>query len=432
MTNAIVYPSLPGFTNLIYPACSLLVAQPSKQVNSALRNSMNAHEKKAVAALAAIFALRMFGLFMLLPLLAIYAAQFPHSTPLLIGLALGIYGLTQGLLQIAFGMASDRFGRKRVIAIGLLIFAFGSVLAALADSIGALLIGRALQGAGAISSALLALAADLTRETQRTNAMAVMGVSIGVVFVLSLMFAPLLESLLGVPGIFWLSVALALAAMVVLWRIVPPAARHSERVVALSVVRFRRLLVDAQLLRLNGGVFCLHMVLTALFVVLPGFLHLSSGLPLAAHWKLYAPVLLLSVLGMLPLLRFGARRRRLTAAFNWSVALLLISSLAMAYANQHGIVPLLMSLWLFFVAFNTLEAMLPSLVSRLAPPADKGTAIGVYHTFQFLGMFAGGFVSGWLSGQFGMHSVYWLCAAIAGLWLASASTAPKFRFHADA
>ncbi len=393
---------------------------------------MNAHEKKEVSALAGIFALRMFGLFMLLPVLAIYAAKLPHSTPLLIGLALGIYGLTQGLFQIAFGMASDRFGRKRVISAGLLVFALGSVVAALADTIGGLLLGRALQGAGAISAAVLALVADLTRETQRTTAMAVMGVSIGLVFLLSLMFAPLLESMLGVPGIFWLTAGLALVAMAVLWYLVPrhhPAdATQPPRVLTQSAQHFRRLLVDRQLLRLNFGVFCLHMSLTALFVVLPALLRATSGLPLAAHWQFYAPVLVLSVVGMLPLLRLSAREARLGAAFKSAVALLLVAMVAMGWASGHGIAALLVSLWLFFVAFNTLEAMLPSLVSRLAPSADKGAAIGVYHTFQFLGMFIGGLCAGWFSGQFGASSVYWLCAGVAGVWLVKAVTAPKFRF----
>ncbi len=393
---------------------------------------MTGPERRAVAALAGIFALRMLGLFMLLPVLAIYAARLPAATPLLVGLALGIYGLTQGLLQIPFGMASDRFGRKRVITVGLLVFAAGSVVAALADSMAGLIIGRAIQGGGAVSAAVLALTADLTGEAQRTKAMAAIGVSIGAVFLLSLMFAPLLQSAIGVAGIFWLSAGLGLVAVAVLWRVVPdpgpdPGSLPSRPEVIPWTARFGGILADRQLLRLNCGVFCLHLMLTAVFVTLPALLLAKSGLPLAGHWKLYAPVLLLSVAGMLPLVLLGSRNRSVGPAFNGAVALLLPATTAMAWAAGQGITALLAALWLFFVAFNALEAMLPSLVSRIAPATGKGAAIGVYNTFQFLGMFAGGLIAGWLSGRFGAHSVYWFCALAAGLWLAGAVTAPKFR-----
>ena len=389
-----------------------------------------------MAALAGIFALRMLGLFMLLPVLAIYAARLPAATPLLVGLALGIYGLTQGLLQIPFGMASDRFGRKRVITIGLLVFAAGSVVAALADSMAGLIIGRAIQGGGAVSAAVLALTADLTGEAQRTKAMAAIGVSIGAVFLLSLMFAPLLQSAIGVAGIFWLSAGLGLAAVAVLWWVVPDpgsgSGSLSSRPEATSwTARFGGILADRQLLRLNCGVFCLHLMLTAVFVTLPALLLAKSDLPLAGHWKLYAPVLLLSVVGMIPLVLLGSRDRSVGLAFTGAVALLLPATTAMAWAAGQGITALLAALWLFFVAFNALEAMLPSLVSRIAPATGKGAAIGVYNTFQFLGMFAGGLIAGWLSGRFGAHSVYWFCALAAGLWLAAAVTAPKFRLDGN-
>ena len=228
-------------------------------------------EKRAVAALAAIFALRMFGLFMLLPVLAIYATRLADSTPLLVGLAFGVYGLTQGLFQIAFGIASDRFGRRRVITAGLLVFALGGVIAALADSMLGLVIGRAIQGAGAVSAATLALVADLTSAAARTKAMAVVGISIGAAFVLSLMLAPPLQSVIGVAGIFWLSAALALAAIGVLWRAVPEPRRAPAAVGdAPWRRRLRAILADAQLMRLNGGVFCLHLILTAAVCRLAG------------------------------------------------------------------------------------------------------------------------------------------------------------------
>lgn len=395
---------------------------------------MNAAEKKAVSALAGIFALRMFGLFMLLPVLAVYAARLPASTPLLVGLALGIYGLTQGLLQFAFGAASDRFGRKPVITAGLLVFAAGSVVAALADSIAGLIAGRAIQGAGAVSAAVLALTADLTGEAQRTKAMAVIGVSIGAVFILSLMLAPPLQGAIGVTGIFYLGAGLAAVAVGVLWRVVPdPAAGAVADAASDSrpwTRRFGGILADRQLMRLNAGVFCLHLSLTAVFVVLPRMLQEKSGLPLAGHWKIYAPVLLLSVAGMLPLVYLGSRNRGIAAAFAGAVALLASATASMAWAvgAGAGLPALLAALWLFFVAFNALEALLPSLVSRIAPAAGKGAAIGAYNTCQFLGMFAGGAAAGWLSGHFGAAGVYGACAAVTGLWLLGVAAAPKFRF----
>ena len=391
---------------------------------------MNVPEKKAVSALAAIVALRMFGLFMLLPVLAIHASLLPASTPLLIGLALGIYGLTQGLFQIPLGLASDRLGRKLVITAGLLMFAAGSVIAALADSIGGLIIGRAIQGAGAISAALLALTADLTRETQRTKAMAVIGVSIGGVFLLSLMLAPPLQSVIGVAGIFWLSAVLALAAIGMLWCMVPNPDVLAPRRPTPLTRHLGGVLADAQLMRLNFGVFSLHLLLTALFVTLPELLQANSGIALADHWRLYAPVLLLSVVGMIPLVLLGSRNHGVAPAFNGAVALLLLATTALAWAAGGGIGALLFALWLFFVAFNSLEAMLPSLVSRLAPASGKGAALGVYNSFQFLGMFVGGLAAGWISGRYGADGVYWFCAAVAALWLAISLTAPKFQLSA--
>ncbi len=386
---------------------------------------MSAPEKKAVSALAGIFALRMFGLFLLLPVLAIYAARLPASTPLLVGLALGVYGLTQGLFQIAFGIASDRFGRKPVITAGLLVFAAGSLIAALADNIGALIIGRAIQGAGAVSAAALALTADLTSEAQRTKAMAVIGVSIGAVFLLSLMLAPPLQGIIGVAGIFWLGAALALAAVGVLWRWVPEPDASPRREHAPVAWHLRRILADAHLMRLNAGVFCLHASLTAVFVVLPALLQTQSGIPLAGHWQLYVPVLLLSVVGMVPLVLLGSRDTGIAAAFGGAVGLLLLASGALAWSAGGGLVALLAALWLFFVAFNALEALLPSLVSRTAPPADKGAAIGVYTSFQFLGMFAGGLIAGYLTTPFGATGVFYFCTVAAGLWLVSILVAPK-------
>ncbi|MGR3983960.1 MAG: MFS transporter [Gammaproteobacteria bacterium] len=379
---------------------------------------MNAAERKAVAALAAIFALRMSGLFLLLPVLAPHAARMPESTSLLAGLALGVYGATQGALQIPFGLASDRFGRKRVITAGLLVFALGGAVAAMAESIEMLIIGRAIQGGGAISAATLALTADLTRAKSRTTAMAVIGAGIGAVFLLSLIFAPPLQSAIGVRGIFWLSMAFALGAIALLWGAVPQpppprAAAHRKAILAAR-----------PLWRLNFGAFALHAILTAMFVALPALLLAQSSLPPAAHWKLYAPVLALSLPGMAPLLMLASRRRE--AALRCAIALLAAACIALAIFAGRGALPAsLAALCMFFAAFNALEAMLPSLLSRLAPAHAKGAAIGVYSTFQFFGMFAGGVCAGGIAGHFGAGGVFWFCAALGAVWLAAA--APRMR-----
>ncbi|MGR3914936.1 MAG: MFS transporter [Gammaproteobacteria bacterium] len=397
---------------------------------------MNAAERKAVSALAAIFALRMSGLFLLLPVLAPHAARMPGSSPLLVGLALGVYGATQGALQIPFGMASDRFGRKIVITAGLLVFALGGAVAALAESIEMLLIGRAIQGGGAVSAAALALTADLTRAKTRTTAMAIIGVSIGAVFLLSLIFAPPLQNAIGIGGIFWMSAAFALAAIALLWGVVPQppprAAAHfaDGALLRLNVGAFA---LHGALLRLNFGAFALHGALTAVFVALPALLLAQSGLPLGAHWKLYAPVLALSLPGMAALLMLASRRQ--DAALRGAIGLLLAACIALAVFSGNGasagtslpaspdssLAMSLAALCLFFTAFNALEAMLPSQVSRLAPAHAKGAAIGVYNTFQFLGMFAGGVCGGWLGGRFGAAGVFWFCASLGAFWLAAAS-----------
>ena len=417
---------------------------------------MNKTETRAVSALATVLALRMAGLFLPLPVLAVYAAGLPGGSPLLTGLALGVYGLTQGLLQIAFGAASDRFGRKPVITVGLLVFAAGGIIAATADSAAGLVIGRAVQGAGAVSAAVWALTADLTRESARAPAMAAIGVTIGAMFLLSLMLAPPLQGLIGVAGIFHLGAALAVAAVAVLWWVVPDPgvgdarggaghARgtcgdgvcHARDGAAPAAPRLRVLLADRELLRLNLGAFCLHFTLTAVFVALPPLLQTASGLALAAHWKIYAPVLALSVLGMLPLLLAARATATVTGGAAFAVAVGLLAAacagLGMAAAGRFGdgigggLPALLSALWLFFVAFNALEALLPSLVSRLAPPAAKGAALGVCQTFQVLGLFAGGALAGAVSGVFGAAGVYGLCAAVAGMWLVVAVTTPRRR-----
>jgi MFS family permease len=393
-------------------------------------DGLTAVEKRAVFSLAAIFGLRLFGLFLLLPVLAIYAATLPGSTPLYVGLALGVYGLTQAMLQIPFGLLSDRIGRKKIITIGLLIFAAGSVVAALASTIEWVIIGRAIQGGGAVSSAVLALTADLTREEQRTKAMALIGMSIGLVFLLSITIAPPLASQIGVEGLFWITSILALLAIAGLHLVVPtPRRRVTHRDVIPAREQIGDVLRNPQLLRLDFGIFVLHMVLTALFVVLPGQIIRIGELELAQHWQVYLPVMVLSVMGMLPLIIASSRSGKVTAIYRIGAAILGLGLviLALATAVERPLFSMLMlGIWVFFVGFNALEAMLPSLVSRISPAASKGTAIGVYNSLQFFGMFVGGIVAGVLAGNYGPASVFWFCAGMVALWIVVAGFAPAF------
>ncbi len=387
---------------------------------------MSPIERRAVFSLASIFSLRMFGLFMLLPVLAVYADELSGTTPLLLGLALGIYGLTQAIFQIPFGMLSDRMGRKKIISCGLIIFAAGSILAALADSIQWLIIGRAVQGAGAISAAVLALNADLTRNEQRTKSMAIIGMSIGFTFLMSLIFAPVLHGIIGIDGVFWLIAGLALLAILVLYQVVPnvPLGTESKQYIPLQS-QFSNTLKNRPLMQLNLGILVLHLVLTALFLVLPNLLITHSGLPLSAHWKLYAPILLLSVVGMIPFVIASSKPNLVKTIYRLAILLLLITlvmlvMLAIFTPSLHW---LLILMTLFFSAFNALESLLPSLVSQLAAADSKGTAMGIYSTFQFSGIFLGGLVGGGVFAIQGIVGVFVFCGmAVLGWLLIACST----------
>jgi MFS family permease len=385
---------------------------------------LNALERRAVASLGSIFVLRLLGLFLILPVFALYAEQLDGHTPFLVGLALGVYGLTQGLLQIPFGMVSDRLGRKPVIAAGLLVFAVGSVVAALATSIEGVILGRALQGAGAVSAAVVAMIADLTREQTRTKAMAIIGISVGGSFVLSLLLGPVLNAAIGVPGIFWMTAVLALAGIGVLVLFAPTPTRTEAHADVEAMPRqFWRVLRDGRLLRLDLGIFFLHCALTAVFVVVPLALVRHAGLPVAEHWKVYLPVMLLSAVFMFPLVALAEKRARQRAVFAGAVLLLAVSQSVLyeAHTTLSGIVT---GLLFYFVAFNVLEAMLPSLISKTAPPAAKGTAIGVFTTCEFLGAFVGGALGGFVYGRFGMAAVFGMTAALLASWFVIAATAP--------
>jgi predicted MFS family arabinose efflux permease len=397
-------------------------------MQSGYSDSLSAAELRASGALASIYAVRMLGLFMILPVFALYAEGLAHVTPFLVGLAIGIYGLTQALLQIPLGMLSDRLGRKPVIVAGLLVFAAGSVLAALSDSIYGVIAGRAVQGAGAIAAVVLAMAADLTREEHRTKVMAIIGLSIGASFSLALVAGPVLDRWVGVSGIFWLTALLALAAIAITLMLLPtPAAARVHRDAQAVAGSFGGLLRDPQLLRLDAGIFVLHMVLTANFVVLPLLLRDGLGLDSANHWWVYLPVLLAGFVAMVPFIVYAEKHRRMKPVFVGAIAVLAIAQGAMA-ASDGSLAWLVFALFVFFAAFNLLEASLPSLVAKMAPPDRKGTAMGIYSTTQFLGVFVGGAVGGLLHARFGITGVFLLGALGALLWLVLAASMRRPRY----
>ncbi len=379
-------------------------------------SGMTATEKRAAVSLAGVFSLRMLGLFLILPVFALYAEDLAGNTPLLIGVAIGAYGLTQAILQIPFGLLSDHIGRKPVIVGGLILFAVGSVVAALADTMYGVILGRALQGSGAIAAAVMALAADLTREEQRTKAMAMIGMSIGMAFAIALVAGPSLGAWIGVQGIFWLTAALALAGVAIVVLVVPrPLVSRVHRDAEPVPKQFGRVLRDANLLRLDAGILILHMILTAGFVVIPVVLRDSAGLDSADHWQVYLPVLLASVVAMVPFIIMAERHRRMKQVFLGAVLLLGLAEFGLS-RSVGSLTGMVVMLWLFFTAFNLLEAMLPSLVSKTAPVESKGTAMGVYSSGQFLGAFLGGLLGGWVLGQFGTQGVFLLCAGLALVW----------------
>ena len=376
---------------------------------------MTAEERRSSFSLAAIFALRMLGLFLVLPVFALEAARLPGGhDPVLIGLAMGIYGLTQAVLQVPLGLASDHYGRKRVIVLGLIVFAAGSVLSACAGTITGLIAGRALQGAGAISAAVTALLADLTRDEVRTKGMAMVGASIGLMFALSLMVAPTLNHWFGLPGLFVLTTVLALAGIaLVVWVTPPEPQRHADQ----PRGRIADVWAHPKLWRLDLGVFVLHTVQMSMWVVVPGLL-VQAGLPKALHWHVYLPAVLLSF--VLLVIIFGAERGgHLRAVLRGGIALLLLVQLALWRLAPHapGIWAIGIVLFFFFAAFNALEATQPSLISRLAPASARGAALGIYNTLQSLGLFAGGALGGLLLKHSGPGAVFTVTTALAALWL---------------
>ena len=382
---------------------------------------MKPQEFRAAAALAAVFSVRLLGLFMIYPVFAAYAGTLAGASPYLIGEALGIYGLTQGLLQIPFGLLSDRVGRKVMIVLGLALFGAGSAVAALSTTIGGVIIGRALQGAGAVGSVILALVADLTGEDSRTAAMALVGITIGASFIVALLAGPVVATFIGVTGIFWLMVVLALGGAAITQFAVPNPPRirvhrDAEAVPALlgAVLRHR------ELLRLDLGIFALHAMLTASFLVVPDLLRGTAGVAVHDQWIVYLPVLLVSVAVMVPAIIVAEKYRRMKGVFVSAVAALVASQIMLFYGSGN-VFALFAALIVFFSAFNVMEASLPSLITKVAPADVKGTAMGVYSSLQFLGIFVGGIIGGMAHQHGGSAGVFALTTALAVIWLIAAA-----------
>jgi MFS family permease len=358
----------------------------------------------------------MLGLFMILPVLSLFAESLEGATPLLIGLAISIYGLTQALLQIPFGLLSDRFGRKKIIIIGLILFTSGSIVAALSSTIYGVLIGRALQGSGAIAAAIMALVADLTDEVHRTKAMAMIGASIGISFGLAMTLGPIIAGFSGIQGVFWLTAILSFLAIFVVLFVVPnPTQLKMHRDAELDPKQFLNVLKHKDLLRLDYGIFILHLILTASFIIVPLLLR-DAGLLAKDHWMVYLPVLLTSMAMIIPFIIIAEKKRKMKAVFIAAVATVLLADLALYYFDN-TLWFLVAGLWLFFCGFNLLEATLPSLISKTAPGNLKGTAMGAYSSSQFMGAFVGGSTGGWIYGEWGANYVFLFCAAAASTWL---------------
>ncbi|MDZ4200626.1 MAG: MFS transporter [Gallionella sp.] len=378
-------------------------------------------ERRASISLAGIYGLRMLGLFIILPVFALYAEHLPGGeSHLLMGVALGAYGLTQAILQIPAGWMSDRYGRKPVIYVSLVLFALGSFIAAFADNIYWVIIGRVVQGAGALNAAVMALTADLTREEVRTKAMATIGMTIGVTFSLSLVLSPLLHGVIGVPGLFALTGVLALAAMAVVKFAIPdPAITRFHSDTEAGHGHFREVLRNPDLLRLDFGIFALHAILMSVFMQVP-FILQSNGLVVADHWQVYLPVMLIAFALMVPPIVIAEKKAKMKQVFMAAVALALAAQALLMFA-QHSLWGVAIALLLFFTAFNVLEATLPSMISKIAPLAAKGTAMGVYSSVQFFGAFFGAAAGGALMQFVGGNAVFWFSIALLALWLVAAS-----------
>lgn len=387
-----------------------------------LPDTMTAIERRASIGLASIYGLRMLGLFIILPIFAIYAQHLPGgNSHLLIGIALGAYGLTQAVLQIPAGWLSDRYGRKPVIYISLMLFAAGSFIAADASNIYWIIIGRVVQGAGALNAAVMALTADLTREEVRTKAMAMIGITIGITFSISMVLSPMLNNVFGVPGIFALTGVLALLAMGVVKFVIPnPAITRFHSDTEASWSHFAEVLHNKDLLRLDFGIFSLHAILMSVFMQVP-FVMQKDGLELAHHWYIYLPVMLVAFVLMVPPIIIAEKKAKMKQIFMLAIFLAMCAQALLMFA-QNSLWGVAAALLVFFTAFNVLEATLPSMISKIAPLASKGTAMGVYSSVQFLGAFSGAAIGGALLQFVGGDSVFVFAIVLLLVWLIVAST----------
>ena len=377
---------------------------------------MTPGELRATWGLGTVFSLRMLGMFMVLPVLTTYGMALQGASEALIGLAIGIYGLAQAIFQIPFGLLSDRVGRKPLITGGLAIFVVGSIIAALSDSIWGIILGRALQGSGAIAAAVMALLSDLTREQNRTKAMAFIGVSFGVTFAIAMVLGPIITHKLGLHALFWMIAGLAtLGIALTLW-VVPNSKNHVlNRESGMVKGCFSKVLMEPKLLKLNFGIMCLHILLMSTFVALPGMLE-AAGFAARDHWKIYLVTMLVSFVSVVPFIIYAEVKRRMKRVFVFCVVLLLIAEIVLWGAGPH-FWELVLGVQIFFLAFNLMEALLPSLISKEAPAGYKGTAMGIYSTSQFLGVAIGGALGGWVDGLFDSQTVFLAGALLSMIWL---------------
>ncbi|RZF56830.1 MFS transporter [Acinetobacter halotolerans] len=376
---------------------------------------MNALERRSTFALSSIFALRMLGLFMIIPVFAVAGQSYQYATPALIGLAVGVYGLTQALLQIPFSLLADRFNRKPLVILGLLLFALGGAIAAMSETIYGVIIGRAIAGAGAVSAVVMALLADVTREEQRTKAMAIMGMSIGLSFVVAFSLGPWLTHLVGISGLFWVTTLMGLIAIVML-SLVPKVTRHHRNFQQGYLPQLKQVIQMADLNRLHVSVFSLHLLLTSMFLYVPSQLIEYAQIPLAKHGWVYLPLLLISLFFAFPSIIIAEKYRKMRGIFLSAIAGIILGLFILIFGYESKYL-LLAGLGIFFIAFNVMEALLPSWLSKSAPLQSKATAMGVNASAQFLGAFCGGILGGQLIMLQNTALGWSVLTVIAILWL---------------
>jgi MFS family permease len=384
-------------------------------------NQMTPQESRATWGLGTVFSLRMLGMFMVLPVLTTYGMKLSGASEALIGIAIGIYGLAQAVFQIPFGLLSDRVGRKPLIVFGLVIFCIGSIVAASTESIWGVIIGRALQGSGAIAAAVMALLSDLTREQNRTKAMAFIGISFGITFAIAMVLGPIITHAWGLHALFWAIAVLTILGIIITVAVVPSPATHIlNRESSMVKGSFGKVLSNAKLLKLNFGILCLHILLMSSFVVLPQVME-HAGFPPSEHWRVYLITMLTSFVAVIPVIIYAEKKRHMKQVFMGCVAVLLLAEIVLWSAGLH-LWAVIAGIQLFFLAFNVMEAILPSLISKESPAGYKGTAMGLYSTSQFIGVAIGGSLGGYVYGNSGAGAVFLVCAAIAIVWLLVSST----------